>query len=207
MANAPFFWKIIHKSYIASPVANEDAYQNKLTATQSKLKPDHHILEIGCGSGNTAITHAPFVAKVTATDFCGPMMDHGRARVAAEAIENVEFKELSIWDIPEDTQYDAVLMMSVIHLIPDWKGAIEKATRLLKPGGWLITSTVTTADQPFLSRLVGQIVNVAPIMPSLVSMSFDDLVAQMTQNGLVLDPPYHPDNGTSVFIMAQKPTS
>jgi SAM-dependent methyltransferase len=37
-----------------------------------------------------------------------------------------------------DNAFDAVLAVHVLHLVPDWRGALAEAVRVLRPGGWLI---------------------------------------------------------------------
>lgn len=55
------FWDKIATRYSKKPVADEAAYQKKLQITQEYFRPDMEVLEIGCGTGSTAITHAPHV--------------------------------------------------------------------------------------------------------------------------------------------------
>lgn len=205
MANTPFFWNRIAKNYIASPVGNEAAYQHKLKLTQDVLQPDWNLLEIACGSGNTALTHAPFVNHVLATDFSENMMKHGQARARDEGIENVDFKQVSIWDIPETPTYDAVLTLSFLHLIPEWKAAVKKIATLVAPGGIYASNTVTMGDSTWLNRTVGRIVNLLPIMPSLRVLSKDEVIAELEANGFIIEHVYEPDGGTSLFVIARKP--
>jgi ubiquinone/menaquinone biosynthesis C-methylase UbiE len=205
MANTAFFWKLIHKPYVRGAIGNEAYYQQKLQLTQERLQNDWDLLEIGCGSGNTALAHAPFVKTVTATDFCAQMMDHGKTRAQDEQIDNIEFQTISLADLPVEQTYDAVLMLSVVHLIPDWKAAIAKAARLTRPGGIYVTSTVTIKDQSMMMRIVGHVVNILPVLPSLKSISRTQLVQQMETNGLSVEVNEHPTGADSSFIIARKP--
>lgn len=205
MANTPFFWKLIHKSYLRAPVGNEEVYQEKLRLTREHLQSDWELLEIGCGSGNTALSHAPYVAHVTAADFCDEMMQHGRTRASNEGVDNIDFITSNLDDLNENTPFDAVLMLSVIHLIPDWKSAIAKAARLTRTGGIFVSSTVTIKDKSTLMKIVGHVVNALPILPSLHIISRQELVDEMRANGLVIDVNYQPDGADSCFLIARKP--
>ena len=60
------FWDRIAKRYAKRPVADDAAYQKKLEITQSYFQPHMEVLEIGCGTGSTAITHAPNVKRIAA---------------------------------------------------------------------------------------------------------------------------------------------
>lgn len=205
MANSPRFWNLIARKYIAAPVANEEIYQSKLERTRRLLRPDWDMLEIGCGSGNTALAHAPFVKQITACDFSAAMLEHGRTRAANEGIDNVAFVQTSLAGIDVPPTYDAVLMLSVIHLIPDWASAIRKAAQLTRPGGVFISSTVTIDTMPPKMRAILTLVNVLPVLPTVARISRAALVAEIEANGLVVEENWQPEGHDSVFIIARKP--
>lgn len=61
MAHAACFWDRIADRCARKPVADEAAYQRKLEVTRGYLRPDMEVFEFGCGTGTTALHHAPFV--------------------------------------------------------------------------------------------------------------------------------------------------
>jgi cyclopropane fatty-acyl-phospholipid synthase-like methyltransferase len=61
MTTSPRFWNWMAKRYARQPVANEAAYRQKLETARSYLRPDMNVLEFGCGTGSTALLHAPHV--------------------------------------------------------------------------------------------------------------------------------------------------
>ena len=60
------FWDKIADKYAKRPVADETAYETKLAKTREYLTPDTQVFEFGCGSGTTAIKHAPYVKHIQA---------------------------------------------------------------------------------------------------------------------------------------------
>ncbi len=58
------FWDRIAERYAKQPIADEAAYQKKLQVTRDYFRPDMAVLEFGCGTGSTAIAHAPYVKHV-----------------------------------------------------------------------------------------------------------------------------------------------
>ncbi len=68
MAKLSRFWEWHAKRYAKQKVGDEASYQNKLKLTQERLKPNMEVLEFGCGTGTTALTHAPFVNNIRAID-------------------------------------------------------------------------------------------------------------------------------------------
>jgi hypothetical protein len=52
----------IAEKYAARPVADDAAYQRKLEITRGYFRPSTRVFAFGCGTGSTAIAHAPHVA-------------------------------------------------------------------------------------------------------------------------------------------------
>ena len=59
MEVSPRFWDKIAVKYSRRPIADEASYQKKLEKSQAYFRPDTEVLEFGCGTGGTAIIHAP----------------------------------------------------------------------------------------------------------------------------------------------------
>ena len=68
MTQASKFWDKMAERYAKSPVADEESYQKKLQVTRDYFRPDMEVLEFGCGTGSTAIVHAPYVKHIQAID-------------------------------------------------------------------------------------------------------------------------------------------
>ena len=60
MGTSSKFWDRIADRYSRRPVADEAAYQKKLEVTRQYFRPEMQVLEFGCGTGSTAIAHAPY---------------------------------------------------------------------------------------------------------------------------------------------------
>ena len=73
MAQPTKFWDKIADHYSKQPIADEAAYQKKLQVTQAYFQPEMEVLEIGCGTGSTALIHAPYVKHIRAIDFSANM--------------------------------------------------------------------------------------------------------------------------------------
>jgi ubiquinone/menaquinone biosynthesis C-methylase UbiE len=86
------FWDRIAHKYSLSPISNQQIYEKKLALTQQYLKPDMNVLEFGCGTGSTAIVHAPYVKHVTATDFSQNMIAIAKQKAVDKNIQNITFE-------------------------------------------------------------------------------------------------------------------
>ena len=104
------FWDRVAESYAKKPVRDEAAYQKKLQVTRGHLRPDMDVLEFGCGTGSTAIAHAPYVKHIQAIDISSRMIEIARGKAEAGNLKNVTFtqSDISEFSVPDQT-FDAVL--------------------------------------------------------------------------------------------------
>ena len=149
------FWDKAAEKYAKQPIADEAAYQKKLAVTRDYFRPDMEVLEFGCGTGSTAILHAPYVKHIRAIDFSKNMIAIAQTKAAAQNIQNVTFEPASIdeLNVPDST-CDAVLGLNVLHLLENKEAAIAKVYNMLQPGGLFITSTACLGDTMAWFRLI-----------------------------------------------------
>jgi len=201
------FWDRIAERYAKQPVADEGAYQRKLKVTRDYLRPDMQVLEFGCGTGSTALVHAPYVKHISAIDLSAKMIDIAKGKAAAAEISNVTFEQLNIDDLDApDGTYDAVLGLSILHLLRNMDGAIAKVHRMLKPGGVFVTSTVCLGDT-LMMTVIGRVAPVGRwfgLLPHVSVFTPDDLVARLIGAGFDIDHRWQPGKGKAVFIVARK---
>jgi ubiquinone/menaquinone biosynthesis C-methylase UbiE len=136
METSPKFWDKIADKYSRQPIADEESYQKKLAKSQTYFRPDMELLEFGCGTGGTAIIHAPHVKRIRAVDISPKMIEIARSKADAARVTNVDFEVQTIetLDAPHGS-FDAILGMSIMHLVEDKDAVLKKVFRLLKPGG------------------------------------------------------------------------
>ena len=89
------FWDKIAARYSKRPIADDAAYQKKLQVTHEYFRPDMEAMEFGCGTGSTAIVHAPYVKHIQAIDISSKMIEIAQGKADAKNIENVTFIVLS----------------------------------------------------------------------------------------------------------------
>lgn len=199
------FWDRMARGYAKRPVADEAAYRQKLETTRGYLRPDMRVLEFGCGTGSTAIAHAPYVEHILATDISPNMLDIARGKADAADIANVTFQQTTIeeLDLPGHS-FDAVMGHSILHLLEDRDAAIAKVHRLLKPGGVFVSSTACLAGPMAWFKPVVLIGRVLGLLPLVRFFSRDELQDSMIRAGFEIDHIWQPDKGQAVFIVARK---
>ena len=210
MSRSARFWDRVAERYSKSPIADEAAYRKKLQVSRDYFRPDMTVLEFGCGTGSTAILHAPYVKHIRAIDFSSKMIEIARAKAEAQDVENVTFERSTIEDLcVADRTFDAVLGLNVLHLLENREEAIAKVHRLLKPGGVFITSTVCLGDSAMrIFKVIGPIGRFFGLIPTVRVFSAKALERSLTDAGFDIDYQWRPGDGKSkfksVFIVAKK---
>ena len=209
MARPSKFWDKVAERYAKKPVPDEAVYQQKLKVTREYLRPSMEVLEIGCGTGSTAIAHAPYVEHVRATDISAKMIEIAQAKAKARNVENVTFEQAAVedLDVPAESM-DAVLALSVLHLLENKEETIAEVHRMLKPGGVFVTSTVCLGDTMKFFKLIGPVGRFLGLMPLVRVFTERELAASLTGDGLFeIDHQWRPGEGKAVFIVAIKPAN
>ena len=200
------FWDRIAAKYSRQPVANEEAYQHKLAVTREYFEPDMSVLEFGCGTGTTAISHAPYVKHIRATDFSPNMIEIARRKAQAAGVTNVTFECVAVEEIAAaDESYDVIMGHSILHLLEDRDAVIAQVRRLLKPGGVFVSSTVCLGDKMGWFRLIAPIGRALGFFPLVRVFNGEDLVRALRDGGFHIDYKWRPEKGLSLFLVAKKP--
>ena len=74
MPTSAEFWDAQATSYAKSPVRDVEAYEKTLARVRDYLHLEMDVIEIGCGTGSTALKLSNAVAHYTATDISGGMI-------------------------------------------------------------------------------------------------------------------------------------
>lgn len=95
------------------------------------------VLDVACGTGNTAIPLARRGAVVTGVDIATNLLAQGRERAVAEGV-SVTFDEGDAEQLPyADSSFDAVTTMFGAMFAPRPELVAAELARVLKPGGLL----------------------------------------------------------------------
>ncbi|MCP8884763.1 class I SAM-dependent methyltransferase [Devosia sp. XJ19-1] len=206
MAELSTFWDKMADKYAAQPIADEAAYRTKLARTQSHFTPEMDIFEFGCGTGGTAITHAPHVRHVHAVDFSARMLDMARQKAKAAGVDNVTFEQGDITSLSiAPASYDMVLGLSILHLLKDRQAVIDRVFAILKPGGRFVSSTACIGDSMKWLGVIAPLGRAFGLLPMLNVMTHDQLRDSLTRAGFAIEHDWRPNPHAAVFIIARKP--
>lgn len=106
----------------------------------------NHLLEIGIGTGRIALPLLREGVNVTGVDISSRMVERLRANLAhKQAAEpgrqwgTLTLQMADMTALPfEDKSFDAVVGVHVLHLVPEWRRALDETLRVIRPGGALL---------------------------------------------------------------------
>jgi ubiquinone/menaquinone biosynthesis C-methylase UbiE len=202
------FWDKIAEKYAKQPISNQKAYEIKLDLTREYFTPDSKVLEFGCGTGSTALLHAPYVKQMDAIDVSPEMIRIAREKLEPAGIENVRFDvaDMDRFQV-QPSSYDAVLGLNILHLLDNRMAAMGRVYEALKPGGHFVSSTMCLREK-LLFRMM------EPLFPLMHSLGQWPRVRRFTAKQLQDDIEeigfktvhyWQPDKGPVLFIVGQKP--
>ena len=199
------FWDKIAVRFAKRPIADEDAYRKKLQVTRDYLRPDMEVLEFGCGTGSTAIAHAPYVKHIRAIDISAKMIEIAQGKADEGDVRNVAFERSGIEELSvPDQSLDAVLGLSILHLLENKEAVIAKVHKMLKPGGVFVTSTACLGDTMKVFKLIAPIGHFLGLIPLVKVFTRKELADSLTAAGFEIDHQWQPGKGKAVFIVAKK---
>lgn len=205
MAQQSKFWDRMAERYSRKPVPDEAAYRQKLQVTREYFRPDMEVLEFGCGTGSTAIAHAPYVKHIRAIDISSKMIEIAQRKADAGDTENVKFEQatLSDLDVPDEA-FDAIMGHSILHLLEDKEAAVAKIYRLLKAGGIFVSNTPCIGDFLKAFKFIAPIGEFFRVFPLIRVFTRKELEDTLTAAGFELDHQWQPSKNKAVFIVAKK---
>lgn len=126
------------------PLAFWDRYGRR-TVERLALAPGSSVLDVGCGSGASAIPAALAVGpsgRVIGIDLAQRLLDIARAKAAAQNLRNIEFQRADMTSLSyADDSFDAVVCVFAIFFVPDMVRQVRELWRVVRPGGKLAITT------------------------------------------------------------------
>ena len=148
------FWNRTARKYAADPIADLSGYERTIERVRGLLGPKDSVLELGCGTGSTALLLAGGTASYLASDFSAEMIAIAEAKLAQQPVAQLSFRTASAEALAaEGVRHDAVLGFNYLHLVDDLPGTLSAIGDLLAPGGVFISKTACLSDMNPLIRM------------------------------------------------------
>jgi SAM-dependent methyltransferase len=206
------FWNRIARKYARDPIADMAGYDATLRRVLGLLSPEHAVLEIGCGTGTTALRLAPATRSLLATDVSAEMIAIAREKLNALPLPMPQLRfEIFDADAPvgSGAAYDAVLAFNLMHLVSDLDTALDSVVAALKPGGHFISKTPCLGEMNrLIPALLIPILRAIGMAPSVLVLDAAQLRSSFERHGLVIEAIERHGSkrrDARVFIVARKP--
>ncbi len=206
MAETADFWDRVADRYAAKPVKDAASYEATLERTRAHLSGRNEVLEVGCGTGTTALRLAASVERITATDVSARMIAIAREKARAQAVENVRLEQATLFDPGlAPGSFDAVLAFNLLHLLPDLPGALRRIHALLVPGGVFVSKTICLGDRARLWRPVLAVMRALGLAPEVTFLRSAELEDEVEISGFaIVESEFLPASSASRFVVARK---
>jgi ubiquinone/menaquinone biosynthesis C-methylase UbiE len=98
-------------------------------------QPEWDVLDVATGAGHTALTLAPHVAHVTATDITSQMLEQAHRLAAERGLSNITVETADAEALPyDDGRFDLVTCRIAPHHFADIPLFLNESVRVLRPG-------------------------------------------------------------------------
>ncbi len=199
------FWDKIAEKYASDPIENLEGYHKTRDMIVDRLKPEHRVLELGCGTGSTALEIAKHVQDYLATDLSPKMIEIANAKRDTQTPENLRFAVADGAGLP-DFSPDVVLALNLIHLVPNADAMIQEIFDRLPQGGLFIAKTACLRDGPWYLAVMIPLMRLIGKAPHVSIFSQAELTGRLQKAGFVIDETLL-QKGTAprLFTIARKP--
>jgi len=114
------------------------------------------VLDVGCGGGILSEALSAKGAEVLGIDLAGKPLQVARLH-ALETGARVEYQAIAAEDIAAERpgEFDLVTCMEMLEHVPDPASTVRACATLVKPGGWVMVSTLNRNLRSWLLAIVG----------------------------------------------------
>jgi 2-polyprenyl-3-methyl-5-hydroxy-6-metoxy-1,4-benzoquinol methylase len=127
----------IQKDLIASSrVARAHRLRETLKAALAAI-PNARILELGCGAGFAARYLEGSYAEYIGVDYASELIRYAQEHNSAK---NARFVCADLLDLAFAREFDIVLMIGVLHHLPDPTQALQAIARFVRAGGMIVAN-------------------------------------------------------------------
>jgi len=143
----------------------------------ARPQPEWRVLDVGTGTGHTALAFAPYVQEVIGVDLTEEMLQEAAGLARERGVHNVSFREADVHRLPQtfDASFELVTCRRVAHHFSDIERAVSEMARTLRPGGLLLIDDRSVPEDDWIDETMHRLdclhdaSHVASIGPALTA--------------------------------------
>jgi ubiquinone/menaquinone biosynthesis C-methylase UbiE len=114
------------------------------------------VLDLGCGDGTTAMPAARLGANVQGVDIARNLVEAGNARVKAEGLTNITFREGDAIDLNDiaNESFDLVVSVFGAMFAPKPFDVAKEMFRVTRPGGRIVMGNWIPGDPTLVAQIL-----------------------------------------------------
>lgn len=143
------------------------------------VKTGEKAIDICCGTCDWTISLAKAVGptgEVVGLDFSQNMLDVGKMKIEKEGLNQIELVNGDAMNIPfPDNTFDYATIGFALRNVPDLKQVLREMTRVVKPGGQVVSLEVSKPPFiPYRKLFYFYFYNILPIIARLVVDKYEE---------------------------------
>jgi len=181
------------------------------------------VVDVGCGGGILSEAMARRGARVTGIDMGDAPLQVAREHAQQGGLD-IDYQQVQVEHFAQEKagRFDVVTCMEMLEHVPDPSSVVKACAQLVKPGGWVVFSTINRNPKSYLFAIVGAeyVLGMIPkgthdylrfIKPSELGHWVRDAgleivdVSGMSFNPLTNRAKLNKDVAVNYFLAAQKP--
>ncbi|GIM48196.1 demethylmenaquinone methyltransferase [Collibacillus ludicampi] len=152
----------------------------KFAMSRMNVKPGQSAIDVAAGTGDWTISLAQAVGpqgRIVGLDFCQEMLDCAIPKVAEAGVsKQVQLIQGNAMDLPfADNTFDYATIGFALRNVPDVKHVLQEMTRVVKPGGMVVSLELSKPTWPPFSKLY--YLYFEKILPAIGSLASKDHVS------------------------------
>lgn len=203
------FWTRHASRYAKTAISDMPGYERTVAHIADLIAGRARVLELGCGTGMTAMRLAPVVDFYHATDLSPGMIAQARARLGDSPPTGLDFTVATAHDLAaQGVRFDAIIGLNYLHLMRDFAQTLAAIRTMLNPGGLFISKTPLLAEMSPLVRAAIRPAQWLGLAPHVLTLDDHSLQAALVHAGFQLDEVARHGSKPKdfrIFLVASKP--